>query len=613
MELMHQDDGGRRATVIGLHQSMHSPQKAMESLGSTSFAEPQSLTRHGAEHAHAAEDKRMERHEHGHVPFKTENRVPDVGGLGWRTKTGHLLKNQSYFCQLDKINKWDLPTHAGINTWQDWHGPKMRTDADMMERLDNWDKVNADWEAKKTFVNTTRVQTLDRFYNRKLNRSQYESSTSWAPHLRAKREVHSSHELFSCDMASKPQKELKKVFTKPVLKRDREAVRQICTRIQNEETWKKVWLDMEGERRADIRAGLQMRQAHTDRLMNASGQPVRSEGSLHTLPNSSSTRTHELAQPRETFLHKDVTRQTDFRGLIHPDEEHALEALMPGYGHEMSLEFRERATRSCDAGWPPPPRATIPPRARASTREDEMSSVQVAKFAIPASQPRLERLGARTHDGVLKDASKVQFQSTKAPPAPDQSKTLLNEDWSPATSLRDPHRLTGSFTRTSPSHRVGASKQAKSTTPSAQALGHVPPPTRQYVYPVLTVMTPRAKPQSLTSSRTSPCSPVRRNQSEPALSAPWGGAGDANASFGSIATNGQGSPLHGTAYFKETVRQEKLAARAAVSQVGKVCAELDAFEATKKTKPNISNFFNTPRRTGGQEMPLSPMPEPGLR
>merc|ERR1719359_928527 len=160
----------------------------MESLGSTSFAEPQSLTRHGAEYAHQAMDKRQARDDHGHVPFKTENRVPDVGGLGWRTKTGHLLKNQSYFTQIDKINKWDLPTHAGINTWQDWHGPKMRTDADMMERLDNWDKVTADWEAKKTFVNTTRVQTLDRFYNRKLNRSQYESSTSWAPHLRAKRE-----------------------------------------------------------------------------------------------------------------------------------------------------------------------------------------------------------------------------------------------------------------------------------------------------------------------------------------------------------------------------------------------------------------------------------------
>merc|ERR1712110_833161 len=100
----------------------------------------------------------------------------------------------------------------------------------------------------------------------------------------------------------------------------------------------------------------------------------------------------------------------------------------------MSMEFRERATKSCEAGWPPPPRASIPPLQTKSTREEEVCSTsQVSKFAIPASQPRLERLGARPHDGILKDASKVQFLPGRAPPPLDQSKTLLTEDWSPAT------------------------------------------------------------------------------------------------------------------------------------------------------------------------------------
>lgn len=409
-------------------------------------------------------------------------------------------------------------------------------------------------------------------------------------------------------MAAKPQKELKKVFTKSVLKRDQEAVRQICSRIQNEETWKQVWKEMEAERRADIRADLQMRQAHNDRLMKASGQPVRMDESGHYIPNSSSQRTHELAQPRDLPLPKDITRHTDFRGLIHPDEEHALEALMPGHGHNMTIDFRERATRSCEPGWPPPhPKATVPLRSRKSTLEDELiPGAQVAKFAIPASHPRLDGLGSRTHDHVLKEASKIQFQRTKAPPAPDQNNFILTEDWSPATSLQDPGRVTGGFTRRSPSHRPSVSKPSKSTTPVAQALGHVPPPTRPYVYPVLTPAEGRAKPQSIMSSTKafSPSASMRRNQTEPALS--FSGAGDSNAAFASIAAmTSAGSPLHGTAYFKETVRQEKLAARAAVSQVGKVCAELDAFEATKKTKPNISNFFNTPRRTGGQEMSTS--------
>lgn len=589
---MHQDAGGRRFGTISLSQRITSPARTVQSLGSTSYAEPQSLTRHEAEHAHASVDNREERHVHGHVPFKTENRVPDVGGLQWRTKTGHLLKNQSYFTQNPRVNKWDLPAHAGINTWQEWHGPRIRTDADMMERLDAWDKSQTDWEAKKTFVNTTRVQTLDRFYNRKLNRSQYESATNWAPQQRGRRETHPSHELFDSDFSSKPQKELRKVFTKEVLSRDREGIRDIAKRCQNEETWKQVWKQMESERREDLIAGLHLRQAHTDVLMRASGQPVRTDAPIHSVPNSCSSRTNELAKPRQSASHKDITACTDFRGLIHADQEHALEMMFPGFGHELSHEFRARATASVEPGWPAPARPETPVR-KGGKRKDSVRDAEVIKYAIPTSQPRLEGLPQRQDDQAWKDHSKVQFLPTRAPPPPDQRKTLLNEDWSPATSLRDPARLTGngSFTRTEPKTPANA---AKHTTLGGQAFGHAPPPIRSYVYTMLAVPSDRAKPQAFiqgTSIRSSP-SAIRRNQSEPA------GLPAAMESFDPAMFAEELSPKHGTAYFKERDRLQAFRGQATVSQVGKVCKELDDFEESMTKMPNISNFFSTPRKTG---------------
>ena len=60
----------------------------------------------------------QERSHLGLVRFRKQHMVPDVGGLGWRTKTGHLLKNQSYFPQT-KVNTWDVPACAGVNTWQE--------------------------------------------------------------------------------------------------------------------------------------------------------------------------------------------------------------------------------------------------------------------------------------------------------------------------------------------------------------------------------------------------------------------------------------------------------------------------------------------------------------
>lgn len=62
-------------------------------------------------------DRREERNRCGLIRFKLENGVPDVGGLGWRSRAGHLLKNQTFFASRPGENQWNNPTHAGCWVW----------------------------------------------------------------------------------------------------------------------------------------------------------------------------------------------------------------------------------------------------------------------------------------------------------------------------------------------------------------------------------------------------------------------------------------------------------------------------------------------------------------
>ncbi|CAE8735365.1 unnamed protein product [Polarella glacialis] len=577
---MAMDDGGRRVDNMSIEQCCSrpgedSPHHRLADLGSTSYVEP--MRRHARE-MHSVEDKREERQEYGSVQFRPEPNVPDVGGLGWRTKTGHLIKNQAYYIQQPKVNLWDSAVHAGINTWKDWHGPKMRTDAEMMERLDHFDEEEDQWQAKKDFVNTTRVQTLDRFYNRKVNRSMYESSSSWAPHHRAAREVHSCHETFQSSLGEKPEKELKKVFTPFILHKDREAIRQITKRIQNEETWKVVFKQMEQERRQDIRADLQQRQTNTDRLMQMSGQPVVAQDRrLRELPNNCSQRSQELSQPKLVPLPKDVTQLTDFRGLIHADCEHALEALHPGFGHELSVTFRASATRSIEPGWPAPPRPETPVRNSSSpSREAQLKKDgYLIKESIPVSTQRLERIGQRANDDLYMKHSKAQFLPSRAPPPPRQGKSLMQEDYSMHTTMMNASRVSQDFSRTSQSFLPGS--------PSSKSMGELPPPKRSMVYPVLVSASPSPKAMAMGGSQaTTPHSPystsMKRFASAPTLSH----AGISVRSGGSL--------------------------RGAKPAVVSICRELDTFEAGAAGVPRISNFFATPRGIQGGSSCSQPVP-----
>lgn len=354
------------------------------------------------------------------------------------------------------------------------------------------------------------------------------------------------------------------MMTAEVLHRDREAIRQISKRIQNEQTWTEVYKQMEQVRRSDLRAELQIRQAMNDRLMELSGQPVlRSHGvSQHELPNSCTLRSKELSQHKVTPLPKDITMMQDFRGLYYADRGQCLEVLFPGKGHAMSTEFRESATRSVEPGWPPPQAAETPRMKGRISPERSLDNVSWAlkTASIPTSSQRLQSgVLARGSDESMVKAAKAQFLLTTSPVPPDQKQLLAGKRDMVNTMNATSSSLFSSFSGSTPFD-------------SAKTIGEKPPPMVPLVYPVLASSTPSP---SAKSSQHSPF--MLRNKSAPTLEA-------------DLSTASFGSSLAGVSKMRR--RQD---AQAAVTAV---CRELDHFEATVEALPRICNFYGTPRASG---------------
>jgi hypothetical protein len=332
---------------------------------------------------------------------------------------------------------------------------------------------------------------------------------------------------------------------------------------------------MEQERRQDIRHDFRQRQHYNNLLMHLSGQPFKNqeESTSSTRFNNCSQRTDELAVPREVAQFKDVTTLNDFRGLVHADNSHAIEALMPGYGHELSVEFKQRATASSKASFPAPPAAMTPRRLSLPSREGSHEEVSLTTERIPVSKQRLSNVGTRRHDSTLKKHSKAQFLSTAAPPPPDQKRQLLNEDFSPKTTLRDPGRCTGDFERTD--HANLSHGPYGSESPKRKGMELLPPATRSMVYPVLAATSPNAKGAQASrqaSEMSFPNSPMSSFQ--------------ASASQPNFRRN---STMSSPACRKNRSKGGPEAPTAAV------CRELDAFEESLGQHANVSNFFGTPK------------------
>jgi len=551
LEQMIMDDGGCRRGGVFLEQTALNPAVGFRSLGTCSYKDPfsrrsgnVSLPPDVAAEVEA-EQHREERRSVGVLRYAPEAAViPEAGGVGLRTSTGHLVKNQSFFCQRSRVNQWDQPTHAGPNTWKAFHGPKMRVGADAMQRLDQFEEEQLQFEAKRNFVNTTRVQTLDRFYGQKLERSQQASASSWAPHRHARRQTHSSHETFDSALDELPEAGLRKVLPDKVLQRDREAVERIASRVQQEETWKTVWTQMEQERREDLRADLQARQAHTDRLMVMSGQPIvrHRQSAARELSTSSSCppRSALLAQHKPNRTPVDITAMTDFRGLIHTvHSEHVLEQLRPGRGFHESVDFRATTTKNAQpTGSTAAPRALEPPLVRPTQASEADADVGllISRPSIPVTESRLDKVtGSRSAPDLLARHAKRQFLKTTAPPPPDQSRALHREAYSPASTL--------------------ASTWASTVKGFAQAKDDVAAAAPSSIYAVIAEASPKASPK-VTQRKAR--KPRNRQRVEQNIGKPRDTGEDAAA-----------------------------------------VQALDAWEATAPVVPGICNFTDTPRKSGG--------------
>eukprot|EP00747_Dinoflagellata_sp_TGD_P211692 gnl/TRDRNA2_/TRDRNA2_84901_c0_seq1.p1 gnl/TRDRNA2_/TRDRNA2_84901_c0~~gnl/TRDRNA2_/TRDRNA2_84901_c0_seq1.p1 ORF type:complete len:605 (-),score=96.09 gnl/TRDRNA2_/TRDRNA2_84901_c0_seq1:77-1891(-) len=532
------------------------------------------------------DDRREERRRQGFIKFREEYGVPDVGGIGWRSKTGHLLKNQTYYSSVPGQNDWNNPTLAGPYTWKHYHGPKLRTDAPMMERLDRLDKEQLDWEAKKMFVNTVRVQTLDRFYNQKVTNQEYECADAWAPHRRARKEVHNAHDRFQAELDSMPLKELKKVLTDTVLHHDRDAIRAISGRIQKEETYKMAWKEMEKERRLDIREDFEHRMAYNEMLTIIAGQPPRMRDPNHAVPNDCTARIEELAKPKEPPPPDDITSLSDYRGLIHVDHQAALEGLFPGKGTELSRDFRDNATGSAKGGWPPPPAADTPEPARRPTKTRNPT---LMKGSVPVSRAKLDSVMSRTNDDALAQTAQLQFERTTAPQCPDQSRQMVKEHISHGSAMNTMSINSGGSGGGDVS--MHSTKSVRSSVGS-QKEGHQPPPLRAYFYPSLVKTSASAEESS--GTRKPPPRIPSSSRKAPKNSA----TSSDNATAPSSAR--QKRPDSEESHHSHVAAEARsLAIRDpdAKPTLNSVCEELDNFDKVKRPVALLGNFFRSPRNT----------------
>eukprot|EP00931_Biecheleriopsis_adriatica_P074630 TRINITY_DN48645_c0_g1_i1.p1 TRINITY_DN48645_c0_g1~~TRINITY_DN48645_c0_g1_i1.p1 ORF type:complete len:714 (+),score=132.22 TRINITY_DN48645_c0_g1_i1:67-2208(+) len=427
-------------------------------------------------------DRRDERQRRGLVKYEIENGVPEVGGLGWKSRTGHLLKNQTYFANRPGENMWNNPTHAGPKTWRSYHGPKLRTDANLMERLDVLETQQAEWEAKKAFVNTVRVQTLDRLYHQKVENEQKEMASQWAPHRRARGERHKVHESLAAELDSMPMKELKKVLTSTVLRGDREAIRNITKRIQTEETWKMAWKQVEQARREEILSDFEHRQTYNAMLMELAGQPGRARNPNRRIPNNASPRVEELAQPAPPIVPDDITKRTDYAGLVHVDNRHALEARFPAYGHQLACILTDDATERAKPGWPPPDPSVTPepsPKNRKAPSSPGEGLVDIRRASVPVNSDRLSTVGRRQDPLVLTDHATEQFLPLSAPPAPEQARSLLKEP-----VANDPAHMSLELPPRSDHTSMSLSVASFRSKDSRSSKIDITPPIRSNYYPV---------------------------------------------------------------------------------------------------------------------------------
>jgi hypothetical protein len=319
-------------------------------------------------------------------------------------------------------------------------------------------------------------------------------------------------------------------------------------------------------------------------LEQMSGQPARPQDPHHIIPNNCSKRIEEMAKPKQPHVIEDITRMTDYRGLIHADSQLALEALFPGSGHEESLRIKaqntanSRAERHSNEQNEAEGTRTLLRSKSDTSLQGSMQGRNLSKNSVPTSQSRIEAIAQRTNDEVYARFAKEQYLPCEAPPAPNQKETLLKEDWSPATTKADPKRGTGDFTRSAQgTWGAGAAKTQES----------IPPPTRSVVYPMLTPMAERTRKD--TADRLIAADRAHTVKGDEGLEDP-NMSRDGNIIGQFVIDSPRSSPMSGVAARKMTRSFTKANTTCGSSTLSRgfveqnattaaLCAELDQFEA----------------------------------
>lgn len=290
-----------------------------------------------------AGDARSQRQKVGRVEFVPERLVPDSRGPGWRTRHGHLVKNQAFY-RLgtgQAKNVWDDEVHCGTRTWRYWHGPRLRTDAPLLEKLDAQDDRAERRQLEIDNVNARRRENLARTRMKRDQNAEFARSSSWAPCER-RRSEHVDYGAGNAiseynDFNHQPTKALQQVFTKSVLDKDKNAISFISENMQKEEEFKAHYAAWKEYRRRDTLQALAHQRRYNDCLETMAGQPPRCRALRYT-KTPLSQRMEHLSQPKKEYVLPDITRRSDFRGLVYADFPMALEKLFPhpttGHGEE---------------------------------------------------------------------------------------------------------------------------------------------------------------------------------------------------------------------------------------------------------------------------------------
>lgn len=227
--------------------------------------------------------------------------------------------------------------HCGPKTWKFYHGTKFETASPLLETVDKSMQAHDEYENEKEFLSQCRQEAQFRLQRRRAERETLEKSGLWVVQPRPKTDYHPYLNTWG-DLDNLPPQALDKIITPYILKKDKEAVVQILTKIENEDRMQAASANYLASRRVSLIEARNKRRAYNDMIEQLAGQPGR-VNSPPTEPRkfATTTRIDEMSKPRSgsvvtgKSIHDRRTKAAltgDFKGLILADHESAVTKLV---------------------------------------------------------------------------------------------------------------------------------------------------------------------------------------------------------------------------------------------------------------------------------------------